>query len=185
MRRVAVLAASALALAALAASAAGPAAAAKPTSSVEASFTAERIGRLCPLCGFGRLGTVTITASALDRTPEFSACPSCAGPDTGTVTETFGPGTGLEGQSFTFPVTDVFVEGTTATVFTETSIYVFHDGGAPGAEIIGPVDPFGLFPTRDSYEQRFWVGPQHFTGYLTSGEITVSPATWRPPLLGR
>jgi hypothetical protein len=155
--------------------------AAKPLGRVEASFTAERIGFLCPTCGLGRLGSVTILVEAIDRTPGPPACPTCAGPDTGVVIHQYGPGTGREGDSEIQPVTDVQVDGTRATVFTATSIFTFRDGGAPGTTIAGPADPFGLLPTLDSYEQGFWVGHQRFSGFLTAGEITVTPPSWSFP----
>jgi hypothetical protein len=155
--------------------------AAKPLGRVEASFTAERVGRTCPTCGLGRLGSVTIAVEAIDRTPEPSACPTCVGLDTGVVIQRFGPGTGREGESEIQPVTDVQVDGKRAFVFTATWFFVLDDGGTPGATVTGPADPFGLLPTLDSYEQAFWASSQRFSGYLTAGEITVTPPTWTFP----
>jgi len=167
-----------LVLATLAAAGSIPATAAKPLGRVEASFTAERIGFTCPTCGLGRLGSVTIVVEAIDRTPGPPACPTCAGLDTGVVIHRYGPGTGRDGDSEIQQVTDVQVEGKQAIVFTATSLFVLRDGGAPGATVVGPADSFGLLPTLDSYEQSFWVGHQRFSGYLTGGEITVTPPSW-------
>jgi hypothetical protein len=168
-------------LATLAVAGSVPATAAKPLGRVEASFAAERVGFLCPTCDLGRLGSVTIVVEAIDRTPGPPACPTCAGLDTGVVIHRYGPGTGREGDSEIQQVTDVQVEGKQVTVFTVTSIFTFRDGGAPGTTVVGPADAFGRLPTLDSYEQGFWVGHQRFSGYLTSGEITVTPPSWSFP----
>lgn len=74
----------------------------------------------------------------------------------------------------TLHVADLYITGDTAWMsVVEGFVLVFHDGGTPGSEIVGPENAAGLFPTKDWYEQAFFIGTQHFTGFVTTGNIKV------------
>lgn len=142
--------------------------ASKPLGRVAGEFYAERMGRALPDGPIVRLDTITITVNAFDRTLEPAPCSTCPGLDSGVVVETSSRGTTA------YQVTDVYLSGDTAWVYTlPGSVFRFHDGGSPGMRVVGTANSVGLFPTRDWYEQVFWIGTQHYTGYLASGNIHV------------
>lgn len=169
MKRLVLAAATALALATLGASASDSTAAGRPLARVVGEFTAERMGFESPTSDqLVRFGTVTMAVNAFDRTLEPAPCSTCPGLDTGTVTVTSGGGTE------TLHVADLYITGDTAWMsVVEGFVLVFHDGGTPGSEIVGPENAAGLFPTKDWYEQAFFIGTQHFTGFVTTGNIKV------------
>ena len=176
MRRSLPLAATALALALGGAALADMAHATKPLGHVHGVFTAERMGAP-PGDRLALQGIVTIKVNAFDRTLETRPCLDCATIDDGTVTQTFGPGTFREGEIETYEVLDVVLEEGRASLLVQGRIpftLVFHDGGAPGSEVVGAENSLGLSPTRDWYSEHSFQNPGNpLTGFLTSGNIHV------------
>jgi hypothetical protein len=173
VKRLILLTAGVVVLATVGAALSDTATGSRPLGHVVGGFTAERMGFAAPGGPLVRLGTATVEVNIFDRTLDV-VCPGCPGPDEGSVTET------LEGgNTRTYQVANVIIDGGTALVFTEATagIYLFHDGGVPGKEIVGPPNSVGLVPTRDWYEQRFFTGTQRITGYVTSGNIMISSPT--------
>lgn len=173
MRKPVLLATMVVMLAALAAVTSDSARAEKPVGHVSGSFTAEYMGRQSVGGPIVRLGAVRITVNAHDRDPATDfACPSCPGLDSGAIVQTYLDGL-REGQTDSYPVTNVVDQGGQVVVYTGTaSIFYLYDGGSPGHEVVAPANPQGLLPTRDWYEEIFWTGSQHITGYLLSGNLT-------------
>ena len=178
MRMSLLLAATALALALGGAAVADTARATKPLARVHGAFTAERM--VAPPGGrLALAGIVTIKVNAFDRTLETRPCMLCPTIDSGTVTQTFGPGTFQEGTTETYDVLDVVISGERAALLVVEGdsipfTLIFHDGGSPGSEIVDVANSVGLFPTRDWYEELLLpVSSTRFTGYLTSGNIHV------------
>src|SRR5688572_7337868 len=102
MKKLMLLAAVVVVLTALGAALADTAAGSRPLGHVVGAFTADRMGfasRGGPLVNYG---SVRITVNAFDRTLDPFPCATCPGPDTGTVTQTFGEGTGQEGTTETY-----------------------------------------------------------------------------------
>jgi hypothetical protein len=171
MKRLTLLLTGVVLLAALCAAVSDTATGSRPLGHVVGDFTAERMGFAFVGGPLVRLGTVTISVNAFDRTLELPF-PTAPSSDTGTITET------VDGTSTTYQVANVLIEGDTAFMFTDSLFfYVFHDGGVPGNEIVGPPNSVGLLPTRDSYEQFGFIGSQHITGFVTSGNIKISSIT--------
>jgi hypothetical protein len=119
-----------------------------------------------------------VTVNAFDRTLELPVDPRTPTTDGGMFSVSYG------GETFTFPIANVSIsgDGRTASVYTNAlgslGFYVFHDGGAPGNEIIGPPDPLeaGVSPTRDWYGLTSFNFPGYFyvRGQLTSGNVRIT-----------
>jgi hypothetical protein len=138
----------------------------RPLGHVVGDFTAE-VEAFQPFV----LGTFTVQVNAFDRTIDPNLPPFTPTEDEGTLTVTT-----PWGQS-TQQVVGVQIseDGTSATLYTSSfSVYVLHDGGVPGNEIVGPPRRSGLSPTRDWFTVRPFANPlQTSTGWLTSGNINI------------
>jgi hypothetical protein len=124
------------------------------------------------------IGIEKITINAFDRTLELPEDPRTPTEDRGRFTVT------RNGTTSTLPVLNISIsdDGHSANVYAGTSttdqlFYVFHDGGVPGNQIVGPPDPFeaGVSPTRDWYGfMSKFNGIFSVRGQLISGNLRVS-----------
>jgi hypothetical protein len=172
MRKLAVLGSTVFALAAFAGAMTTPATAARPVGHVVSSFEAQQVQT-------GPFGTnVTPVRIAVDAYDAFGGDPSdnptTPTGDWGAVDVTF-----LDtGERRVFEATNVVmsVDGSQATIWTDTFFFELHDGGSPGSDAVGPPGPGGVSPTRDWYRvgQFGSGGLVPVRGYLTSGEIELT-----------